>query len=166
MIQATAQSFHLVRDVTPPEVWIEAPFRSDDGHIPVTWGADDGQSGVATYDLAVRVEDGDWQPVLTQTTATSHQFTSLPVNQSSNQPGEYFTFRVTATDHACDESQVGNAAQAEARTHLVRVSKYYKQFGAEHQIAPRRHAGRDARDSPRCWKRAAKCQATIRNGHR
>jgi len=43
---ATAQPFHLVRDATPPEAWVEALLRSDDVHIPVTWGADDGQSSV------------------------------------------------------------------------------------------------------------------------
>jgi len=42
----TAQPFHLVRDATPPEAWVEALLRSDDVHIPVTWGADDGQSSV------------------------------------------------------------------------------------------------------------------------
>ena len=34
------------RDATPPEAWVEALLRSDDVHIPVTWGADDGQSSV------------------------------------------------------------------------------------------------------------------------
>jgi len=101
--------------MTPPEVWIEAPFRSDDVHIPVTWGAGDGQSGVAYYDLDVSEDGGPWQRVLTRTTATSDVQTC--------KLADFCSFRVTATDH------VGNSAHAEARTHLVRVSKYYYHGG-------------------------------------
>jgi RHS repeat-associated protein len=107
----TTATFTVVRDDTPPEVWLSVPRRAYSTTIPVTWGAADAQSGVAWYDLDVSVDGGEWQRVLTQTQSTSHQFTDLP--------GSYYTFRVTATDH------VSNVASVAAKASLVVVTKYY-----------------------------------------
>jgi len=110
-------TFRVMRDAAPPEVWMDAPPRIYSGamSIPVTWGATDDASGVACYDLDARIEDGEWQRVLTHTASTSYEFTDLS--------GSYFAFRVTATDN------VGNQASAETSSHVARVTKYYYHGG-------------------------------------
>jgi RHS repeat-associated protein len=120
---ATTASFTLLRDATPPQVWLDAPARvTSTGVAPlhpdtftVTWGATDAQSGLAYYDLDVSVDGGPWQRILTHTTTTNYQFTNLP--------GTCFTFRLTTTDH------VSNAASVEARTSIPVVTKYYYHGG-------------------------------------
>ena len=91
----TTETFRLTRDAEPPQVWLDVSRRVYSGaaSIPVTWGATDDTSGMARYDVQVRVEDGDWTTWLTDTLAT------------------------------------------EVASSLARVTKYYKQFGAERQIA-------------------------------
>ena len=73
-----------MHDAAPPTVWLDVPrcVYSGSASIPLAWGAVDRDSGVAHYDLEVRIEEGAWQPVLTHTTATRHRF-PLP-------PGSYF----------------------------------------------------------------------------
>jgi hypothetical protein len=87
----TTRTFRLHRDAAPPEVWTEVPPRVTTTTVPLAWGARDTGAGVRGYDVALRVDDGPWQPVLTQTQRTAHTFTDLP--------GEVFTFRVIATDN-------------------------------------------------------------------
>jgi RHS repeat-associated protein len=110
---ATA-TFRLMRDATPPIVIVDATVQGSD--VVVTWGdSSDADSGIATYDLYLQVDDGNWQPILLQTQSTSYQLTA--------QPDEVYTFRVTATDN------VGNQASAEATSGLPRVTKYYYHGG-------------------------------------
>ncbi|MFZ5915974.1 MAG: hypothetical protein ACOYZ7_03500 [Chloroflexota bacterium] len=49
-------SFTVVRDVASPTVTITAPARVTTPTIPVTWTASDALSGVAGYDVQVRVD--------------------------------------------------------------------------------------------------------------
>jgi RHS repeat-associated protein len=119
----TTAPFTVVRDETPPQVSLSAPARATStGVAPprpdtftVTWGASDAQAGLAYYDLDVSVDGGPWQRVLTHTQATTYQQT--------NQPANYYTFRLTATDH------VSNSASVEARTSIPVVTKYYYHGG-------------------------------------
>ena len=59
-VTATTDTFRLVHDAAPPAVWLEVPRRVYSGSvsIPLAWGAVDRDSGVAHYDLDVRVEGG------------------------------------------------------------------------------------------------------------
>ncbi len=72
----------------------------------VNWTGSDNLSGIASYDVEFAVNDGPWQPLISQTLATSYQVTGAQAPQT-------YGFRVRATD------QVGNvqtwplAAQAE-----------------------------------------------------
>jgi len=106
----------IIRDATPPEVWLNAPARIYTSTFTLTWGASDAQAGVAYYDLDVSVDGGEWQGVLSRTAATSYEY--------RGEIGHHYTFRLTATDH------VSNAASALARTSVVRVTKYYYHGGA------------------------------------
>ena len=99
----------------PPDVWVSAPARVTTHTVPLTWGGQDGASGLAGYDVDLQVDAGAWQRVLTHTQATAHTFTDLP--------GERYTFRVTATDN------VGNAATAERTMTLAQITKYYYHGG-------------------------------------
>jgi hypothetical protein len=108
---ANEASFTVVRDATPPSLWLDLPARLICEDLAVTWNGSDTQSGVASYDLALRIDEGAWQPVFTDTQRTHHTFTGLP--------GEAYEVRVTTRDH------VGNAATVERRAERVTVSKYY-----------------------------------------
>ncbi|RLC89429.1 MAG: hypothetical protein DRI37_03810, partial [Chloroflexi bacterium] len=108
-------TFHVFRDATPPDVWVSAPARVTTNTVPLTWGGQDGDAGLAWYDVDLRLADGAWQRVLTHTHAVAHTFTDLA--------GDRYGFRVTATDH------VGNAATAERTVALVQITKYYYHGG-------------------------------------
>jgi RHS repeat-associated protein len=78
----------------------------------VAWSGTDQGSGVATYDVQVKVDDGDWTAWLTATTATEAVY--------SGELGHQYTFRARATDHVSN-----TGAWAEASTVVVQVTKYY-----------------------------------------
>jgi len=65
-------------------------------NFAVTWSGTDNLSGIAYYNLQIRKNGGDWQLVLSETSATSYQVTG-------GQLGDTFEFRVQAVDN------VGNA---------------------------------------------------------
>lgn len=71
------------------------PARSGSPTIPVEWSGSDQDSGVAGYDVQVKVDDGGWTSWLTVTTATEAVY--------SGELGHQYTFRVRATDRACAE---------------------------------------------------------------
>jgi hypothetical protein len=112
---AVEESASLVYSGVPPQVSVEAI--PGDNHIDVTWNASDpsagsGQagSGVAWYDLDVRVDDGAWERLLSQTLLTAYEYAGH---------GHRYTFRVTVTDNT------GNTASAEASAAITAVTKYY-----------------------------------------
>ena len=110
--------FVVVRDAIPPHAAITVPARSGSPTITVAWSGDDGAgSGVAAYDVQVKVGDGTWTSWLTATTATEGVY--------SGELGHRYTFRVRATDHV---SNVGD--WAEASTIVAQVTKYYT-FGGQ-----------------------------------
>ena len=80
-------------DTTPPSsLMADLPLVSS-SQIHLNWYGFDNLSGVASYDLQVRIgASGSWTPLLTGTTATSATFVGVP-------PNTYF-FRVRAIDIA------------------------------------------------------------------
>jgi len=103
----TFDTFRLVRDAAPPQMWLDVPRRVYTAAIPVAWGASDG--------VQVSVEGGPWSDWLTGMLATEATYVA--------EEGGWFTFRVTATDN------VGNETNAEAQSRLARVTKYYYHGG-------------------------------------
>ncbi|MGD9100199.1 MAG: hypothetical protein PVF45_06930, partial [Anaerolineae bacterium] len=103
-------TFTVIRDVGAPQVSLEAI--SNGNTITVTWNATDPGSGVAGYELDVRVDGGDWETLLNDVQETSYAY-----------PADYahgYAFRVTATDN------VGNVGQGEASASTgSAVTKYY-----------------------------------------
>jgi len=77
----------------------------------------DDDSGVAVYDVQVKVDDGAWTAWLTATTATEAMY--------SGELGHLYTFRARATDHVSN-----TGPWAEASTTVVQVTKYYA-FGGQ-----------------------------------
>ncbi len=114
-------------DTLPPVSSATSPATSESATFEVAWSGTDATSGIATYDVQVQVDGGEWQPVLTQTQSTSYQFTGLLDHT--------YAFRVRARDVA------GNVeawrAQADTTTAVVRtVTKYYYHGGT--RVALRR----------------------------
>ncbi|MCP4543493.1 MAG: RHS repeat-associated core domain-containing protein, partial [Chloroflexi bacterium] len=101
-------SFTVARDVTPPQVSVDATVQDD--IVTVSWDASDGGSGLNTCTLEVREGDGEWQTFSTDCAGT---------DTYSPSPGETCTFRLDASDHT------GNQASAEETTGVSRVTKYY-----------------------------------------
>jgi RHS repeat-associated protein len=125
---ASTGTLAIVRDDTPPEVTLSVPRRVYTTTFFISWDAVDAQAGVAGYDLAVKIDDGEWQQVLTNTQSTNYQFTNYPFTSPT---GFHFAFRVTAAD------RVGNAGSVEAASRLVEVTKYYTHGGR--RVAMRRN---------------------------
>jgi hypothetical protein len=111
-------SYPVYIDTTGPEAQIGAPRRLKTPSIPITWTASDGVgSGVAGYDVQVRVDGGGWSGWLTNTTQTQAGY--------AGQPDHAYTFRVRGRD------AVGNAgAWVEAEVSVAGVTKYYA-FGGQ-----------------------------------
>ena len=90
-------------------------------HLPPLAGGvprrGEGGSGVAAYDVQVKVDDGEWTSWLTATTATEGVY--------AGELGHLYTFRLRATDHVSN-----TGAWAEASTIVVQVTKYYT-FGGQ-----------------------------------
>ncbi|MFZ5919184.1 MAG: RHS repeat-associated core domain-containing protein [Chloroflexota bacterium] len=105
-------SYPVHIDTTEPEAQISAPRRVTTPTIPITWTASDTLSGVAGYDVQVRVDGGGWSGWLTNTTQTQAGY--------EGQPGHAYSFRVRATDN------VGNPGDwVEATTAVAQVTTYY-----------------------------------------
>ncbi|MCR4408538.1 MAG: hypothetical protein NUW24_16725 [Anaerolineae bacterium] len=104
-------------------VLFTVPARSGSLTISVAWSGTDQGSGVASYDVQVKVDDGGWTAWLTDTTDTEAVY--------SGELGHTYTFRVRATDNVSN-----TGAWAEASTVVVQVTKYYT-FG-DRRVATRR----------------------------
>ena len=71
----------------------------------VSWSGTDNLSGIASYDLQMSRNDGDWVDLVTQTQATSFQVTGANF-------GDKLEFRVRATDNAGNVQAWSPNAQA------------------------------------------------------
>jgi len=59
--------FTVVRDYVAPVANVSVPGKVPTGTFTVTWSAMDDDSGVAVYDVQVKVDDGGWTAWLTDT---------------------------------------------------------------------------------------------------
>jgi len=93
-------------DFSPPTTTVEA-IHAEGGMILVRWLGDDGPIGVgvATYDLEVRLNDGEWAPWLTGVTVIEALYDSTA--------GGRFAFRARATDLAGNAGEFPEQPQAE-----------------------------------------------------
>jgi hypothetical protein len=79
-------------DLTPPAAGIAVQPPYDSTMVPVAWSGSDALSGLAGFQVQVRVDDGGWTDWLPDTLATSSTFTG--------EPGHRYAFRVRARDGA------------------------------------------------------------------
>ncbi len=116
----TAQT-QTTADTTAPSVSVSPlPGTTYTSEFIVTWTGSDSASGIATYDVAYREASGAWQGWLTNTTATSAQFTAAHNDV-------LYEFRARGVD------KVGNvqphSATAQAQTTVVfRPTSYVLPF--------------------------------------
>ena len=104
--------FTVTRDDVAPVAGVSVPGKVPTGTFTVTWSAMDDDSGVAVYDVQVKVDDGGWTAWLTDTEATEAVY--------SGELGHRYTFRVRATDNVNN-----TGAWAEASAVVVQITKYY-----------------------------------------
>jgi RHS repeat-associated protein len=121
-VAALSPAYRVVQDAISPTVAITAPsvagltFR-------VAWGGQDGESGLRDYNLAYKVEGGDWLGWYTHTLQTSASFVG--------EKDQSYTFRVRARDNVSNTS-----AWVEAGPVMVSaVTKYY--YHGDQRIAMR-----------------------------
>jgi len=75
-------------------------------NFTVSWsGYDPGGSGIDTYDVQYRIDDGDWVDWLTDVTITSEEF-------QNGQNGRRYEFRARGVDNAGNEEAYGDAEAA------------------------------------------------------
>ena len=72
----------------------------------VNWSGTDNLSGIASYDVEFTLDEGPWQPLVSNTLATSFQLTGARAGQS-------YGFRVRATDTVGNVQAWSQTAQAE-----------------------------------------------------
>ncbi len=92
------------------------PPRSTSPQIVVEWGGQDAPSGIATYDLQVRVDGGDFRDWLTGTTMTRAVY--------MGGLGHTYGFRSRAHDRAGNAEGWPAGPDAETRV-VARVRKTY-----------------------------------------
>jgi hypothetical protein len=79
-------------DTAAPTVIASSPAFTIPASIPVSWSGSDTTSGIISYDVQVRVDDGTWQDWLTDVTQTTDTYTGAG--------GHTYCFRVRAEDQA------------------------------------------------------------------
>ncbi len=72
----------------------------------VSWSGTDNLSGIASYDVEFTLDDGPWQPLVSNTLTTSFQVTGA-------QAGQSYGFRVRATDRVGNVQSWSQTPQAE-----------------------------------------------------
>ncbi|MFZ1768431.1 MAG: DNRLRE domain-containing protein [Caldilinea sp.] len=93
-------------DAEPPVASVNPlPQFTISPNFTVSWGGVDNLSGIAFYNLQVSKNDGNWQTLLSDTTATSFQVTGSSF-------GDKFEFRVQAVDNAGNAQPWSPNAQA------------------------------------------------------
>jgi hypothetical protein len=88
-----------IYDTTSPASAATSPAQSDQFDFAVEWTGGDTAvgSGVAYYDIQVKLNDGGWTDWITRTTNTNATFTATPIE---GQTEAYYHFRSRATDNA------------------------------------------------------------------
>jgi hypothetical protein len=90
-------------DTEPPVVTVNPLPEFSPRNFTVSWsGTDPGGSGIAHYDVQVRVDSGDWIDWITSTTATSAEFTG-------GESGRTYEFRARGVDNAGNVEAFGDA---------------------------------------------------------
>lgn len=104
-------------DTEPPSVYVEPlPQYTFSQAAVIRWaGSDAGGSGIATYDIEWREKDGAWQPLASNTTATSLQVTG-------GQNGVTYEFRARGTDNVGNVQPWSETPQAQTTVVLNPVS--------------------------------------------
>lgn len=74
-------------------------------YFTVNWSGSDNLSGVKSYDLQWRINEGNWQILVENTPATSYQITGAQANAQ-------YDFRVRATDNVDNVQDFSELAQA------------------------------------------------------
>jgi hypothetical protein len=99
-------------DTMPPETAVNPlPTITDSNVINVSWSGTDEGSGIAYYDIQVRINDGPWQLWIPQTLATSAQY---------NAPADgYYAFEARAVDELGFAEAFNNEAEAAVIVDMV-----------------------------------------------
>jgi hypothetical protein len=94
-------------DSEPPVATMSplAPIQANTSFV-VAWSGFDNLSGVASYDVEFTLDKGPWQPLVSNTLATSFQVTGA-------QAGQSYGFRVRATDRVGNVEPWSQTPQAE-----------------------------------------------------
>ena len=95
-------------DTNPPDVSVDPLPPYSTRSFTVSWsGTDEGEAGIAYYDVQYRVDDGDWLTWLEEVTFTAHEF-------SGAEDGRLYEFRARGVDNAGNAEPFGDA-QAQTR---------------------------------------------------
>jgi hypothetical protein len=96
------------QDSAAPDAQVTAIQRKDNGYL-VSWGGADGMSGIATYDVQVRLlPKGGWTDWRLGTSETSAWF--------GPDEGKHFAFRVRGTDWAGNQEPWPEGADMDTTT--------------------------------------------------
>lgn len=94
--------YTVIDDNQPPIVTVDALPDYSPRSFTVSWsGSDQGEAGIAYYDVQYRVDDGDWTNWKTRTTATQAEFTN-------GENGRFYEFQARGVD------DVGNTEEFDA----------------------------------------------------
>jgi hypothetical protein len=93
-------------DSEPPSATVNPlPEFTTNPNFTVTWSGTDNLSGIAYYNFQMSKNDGDWQTLLSETTATAYQISGAGL-------GDKYDFRVQAVDNAGNAQPWSTNAQA------------------------------------------------------
>jgi hypothetical protein len=100
-------------DTTPPSSRVAALLPQSGVEIPVTWSGTDDQ-GVASYDIFVQIDTGDWQPWLEASTRTSSIY--------QGEAGHTYAFYSLASDRTGNAEVKAAAADTATQVSLANVA--------------------------------------------
>ena len=99
------QASTTIDTYAPVTAMTPLPQFTTSNNFIVSWSGSDNLSGIANYDLQVRINGGNWQNLVQETTQTSYQVTGAQANTT-------YDFRVRATDNAGNIQDFPESAQA------------------------------------------------------
>ena len=97
-------------DATAPVARLDTLQLGSGGTFPVSWSGNDATSGIESYDVEFKVDEGAWQSWLSETSQTSALFTPTA--------GSIFTFRVRAQDVAGNLGEWSPAVSTQVSRHV------------------------------------------------
>jgi hypothetical protein len=105
--QFTSAQASTTIDSEPPSATMAplAPVQTTTSFV-VNWSGTDNLSGIASYDVEFQIDNGPWQPLISDTQSTSFQVTGAQATQQ-------FGFRVRATDRVGNVQPWSSTPQAE-----------------------------------------------------